>query len=224
MNNKPNILRNKLSSITNSVDQSIIFPLFRKKKLSQKLKEFDKLNIGCGQDLIPGWLNIGLFTHKKYPYGLIFKKLGSDLLKFNLSRKIPIKRNSISYIYASHFIEHLSPQDGIKFINSSYNYLKKGGIIRLTFPDLELWIKNYQKNNLSFFKRYNSFYSNNNKTKGGHKWTYDFESISYLLKKAGFSQIKRKKAFDSLIPKIKLIEPNRPGRLLETCYVEAIKL
>lgn len=208
-----------------------------KEKLELELKDVDKLNVGCGNDLLKGWLNIGLFSEERIHYGATKVEDGALVLNFDMTEKLPISENSIKYVYASHFIEHLKFQDGIKMLERCYKTMKKGGVIRLTFPDMGLWIKNYYENNLEFFEKYKSIFLGGDNsiaiTKGeifmsqvhnwGHKWNYDFESIKHILEKIGFSQVTKNKAFESLIPGIDKIEPKGEGRLLETCYVEAIK-
>lgn len=201
----------------------------------KKLKGIDRINIGCGKDFIKGWLNIGLFLHVEIPYGYIIKQDGAFILNFDVTKRLPIARNTIKYLYASHFIEHLAFEDGIIFLKRCYMMMKKNGIIRLTFPDMELWIKQYYENNIDFFNKYKSFYfpTRDVKTKGeifmsqvhgsGHKWNYDFESMKDIMKRTGFSNIAKKQAFNSLIPEIRKIEPTEEGRLLETVYVEGKK-
>ena len=113
--------------------------------------------------------------------------------------------------------------------------MKPGGIIRLTTPDLELWIYNYHKKRSCFFK---SFYrlapsKPDLKTNGeiligqaygwGHKWLYDFESLKRLLEEAGFKSVLKKKHLSSLINEIELIEPVSKLRKMETMYIEAKK-
>lgn len=115
--------------------------------------------------------------------------------------------------------------------------MKQGGIIRLSVPDLELWVRKYYENDLSFFEKYRSLYLKTSSqlvnTKGqifgarlhgfGHKSCYDFESLKDILGKAGFSNITKKTAFESAIPNIKELEPSDEGRLLESLYAEAEK-
>jgi len=225
-----------LLKILNEISSKCMYHLINKRRLSKKLEGIDKLNIGCGNTLLKGWLNIGLFP-RSFHYGSTKLQEGALVLHFDMIEELPIPEDSIKYLYASHFIEHLKFQDGIKVLERCYKTMKKGGIIRLTFPDMELWIKNYYEDNLEFFEKYkNIFLGGNNsiaKTKGeifmsqvhnwGHKWNYDFESIKHILEKIGFSQVTKKKVFESLIPNINDIELKGEGRLIETCYVEAIK-
>lgn len=220
------------------INHRLIYPLINKRRLIHKLKHVDKLNVGCGDEMIEGWLNIGLFPDGEIPYGTIKIINGALVLHFDVTEELPIDAGVVRYVYASHFIEHLGFAEGIAVIERCYKAMKKGGVIRLTTPDLELWIKNYYEDNFDFFRKYKNICFNAKdqslvETKGeifmlqlydwGHKWNYDFESMKHILEKIGFSQVTKKKAFESLIPDIKKIEPGGEGRLLESLYVEAVK-
>lgn len=209
----------------------------RKNKLGLKINKFNKLNIGCGSDYIKDWLNVGIFPEKEISYGMIKEISGAAVLHFDMTNKLPMKDGSVKYIYASHFIEHLNFEEGVKLLERCYDLMRSGAVIRLTFPDLELWVRNYCENNTDFFEKYKNYFLKNKspevKTKGeifmsqvhgwGHKWNWDFESMKHILGEIGFNNIEKKEAFDSDIPNIKGIEPRGEGRLLETIYVEAIK-
>jgi predicted SAM-dependent methyltransferase len=215
-------------------DSKLLYYTIKKFWLKKQLKNIDKLNIGCGDNLIKGWLNIKL---TRYNYGFIKIKNEVKILNFDMRFKLPLASNQIRYIYASHFIEHLTFEEGNSLLKECYTNMKKGGIIRLTCPDMELWIKKYHQNNKSFFKKYHKLALKDKKdiikTKGeilmsqvhgfGHKWNYDFESLKHVLEDAGFKNVTRKKVFESSIPEIKQIEPCTKLRLLETLYVEAKK-
>lgn len=219
------------------INRRLMHPLIYKHRLKDQLKKIDKLNLGAGGYLLKGWLNVSLYSEIGLPYGVARIRKGALVLNFDLREELPISEASLKYIYGSSFIEHLTFREAITVLEKCFRYLRKGGVIRLTFPDLELWVRNYHKNNLPFFNKYQSIYLGREKaivkTKGeifmsqvhgwGHRWGYDFESMRHLLEKAGFSQVAKKKAFTSLIPMIKAIEPKGEGRLLGTTYVEAVK-
>jgi predicted SAM-dependent methyltransferase len=194
---------------------------------------FDKLNLGCGSNFVKGWLNIGLLRKRKFPRNVVKEKDGAFILNCNLTKKFPACVD-VQYTYASHFIEHLAFQQAKRLLKKIYEVTQEGGVLRLTFPDLELWIKNYYENDTSFFLRYQSLYLGRElKTKGeifmsqvhgfGHKWCYDFETMKHVLGNIGFVGIQKKLAFNSVIPDIDQLEPNNAGRLLETAYVECFK-
>jgi len=53
-------------------------------------------------------------------------------------------------------------------------------------------------------------------------WNYDFETIKYMMEKIGFSDVTKKKAFESSISEMRKLETDDEGRLLETACREAI--
>jgi predicted SAM-dependent methyltransferase len=204
--------------------------------LKRRLYGIDRLNMGCTSYFVENWLNIGLFPEDSgFPYGVLKKVGNSYVLHFDLRNDLPIREDSVHYIYASHFIEHLSLEEGMAFLKRCYKLMRKGALIRLTCPDLQLWVEKYYANEMDFFNKFYSIAQSypNLKTKGEifvgqfhgweHRWLYDFQSIEDILERAGFSNIDRKKPFESLIPDIEKLEPNSEARLMETLYAEAVK-
>jgi predicted SAM-dependent methyltransferase len=213
--------------------------LFNKKdKGNSDFIGFDHLHIGCGENIVDGWLNIGLFPKNRFPYNKLIKQGNAWILNMDIKMGIPVKKGSVKYIYASHFIEHLSFKEGYLFLKNCNGYMEKSGLIRLAFPNLKLWIKRYYENDYAFFQTYYASLKNYLKlpplrTNGevfmslcyawGHKWLYDAESMTDLLIRTGFAQIFEKKINVSLIPDIEKLELDLDIRRLETCYIEAIK-
>lgn len=195
-----------------------------------------KINIGCGFDnFYKGWLNIGLFPKSKFKYGIITHVKGAYVLHFDMRLPLPLLCRSASTIYCGHFIEHMTYQEATELLTTTYKLLANNGIIRLTTPDLGLWIKKYYEDDGGFFKKFTQSYRAfpNLYSKGdiliaqaygwNHKWLYDFESLRHLLEVAGFKKIYLKKYRESNIVGIKIIEPNSTGRKMESLCVEAIK-
>jgi predicted SAM-dependent methyltransferase len=207
-------------------------------RLQRRLSHFDRVNVGCGEDAgsgVPGWLNVGLFSDKRLPYGTLKREGARAILHFDMTVGIPVPNNQIRFIYASHFIEHLSLAHGTAFFRECCRILQPGGRIRITTPDLGLWLENYVADEKAFF---DSFYAEfqsfpDLKTKGeilvgqiqgwGHQWLYDFDSLSEVMSRAGFAAVCRSRYHESSFPEIEKLEPDEPGRVLETLYVEAQK-
>lgn len=235
--NPVEIAQKIMLNLPKKIYRKIIEPIFEKfidKKLALELKEVtvDKIHIGCGDDYVPGWLNIDLFPAKDIPYGSIVKE-GALVLRFNMTKNLPVSDNTIKYIYASHFIEHLTFEEGLIFLKRCYKMMQSGGVIRLAFPDLELFIKKYYENDTEFFNKWQDANKIPIKSKGelllllahgfGHKCVYDAEMIKLNMEQVGFINITRKKHHDSLLPDIQKIEPSTQSRILTSAFVGAQK-
>ncbi len=194
----------------------------------------DKLHVGCGHVLLAGWLNI-LFE-KRQEYGRVRNVDGAMFLNYNLLKPWPVENNSISFIAGSHFIEHLDLNAGMQFVGYAYRVMKKGGVIRLSCPDLEVYAKNYVAGNKTFFDHPlirewctfkaaqtpgEIFIAKAYDSGGAHKWFYDFASLKHILESAGFSDVRRVSRLEGKSPDLEKLEP--PQRELETVYVEATK-
>ena len=115
----------------------------------------NKLHVGCGHILLPGWLNITF--ENRIEYGKIKQNNGALFLNYNLMRWWPFEENSADFVAASHFIEHFDLNRGIDFAKKCFAVLRKGGVIRLSCPDLETYAKNYAAGNhifIHFFQRF----------------------------------------------------------------------
>ena len=204
--------------------------------LSGQIEKMDlkRLHVGCGNVLLKDWLNI-LFERRQ-EYGRIKTIQGAGFLNYNLLKTWPIASNSIQFIAGSHFVEHLDLNDGIWFVQESIRVLKKGGQLRLSCPDMELYAKNYVNNNQKFFDHPlirewctfkaaetpgQIFIAKAYDSGGAHKWFYDFASLKNILQRAGFTDIKKVARLEGRVSYLEKLEP--PARELETLYVEAVK-
>jgi len=100
-----------------------------------------KLNVGCGRETKKGFVNIDIMEREN--------KLDMIL---DVTKDFPFEKDSIEYIYAEQFIEHLEWNDGFKFLQNCYNCLKMGGILRLVLPDYYKIFKAYLLQDKVFFK------------------------------------------------------------------------
>jgi len=70
-------------------------------RLKRATRTIDRLNLGCGDDLahdlVPGWLNIGLFSDWDIPYGTIRQINGTAVLHFDLTHGIPVQNGTVRY-------------------------------------------------------------------------------------------------------------------------------
>jgi len=204
--------------------------------LKKQIKKFsmDSLHVGCGDILLKGWLNIRY--ERREEYGKIKKSNEAFYLNYNLLKTWPFENDSIQHIAGSHFIEHLDLNQGIQFLKESFRVLKKGGVIRLSCPDLNIYARNYIENNRKFFENKwikewcafknavtpgEIFIAKAYDSGGSHKWFYDFDSLKHVLETAGFQKVTKEGRLTGRIPDLERIEPS--VRELETLYLEALK-
>ena len=165
--------------------------------LKFKNKTHLKLQVGGGKHTKKGWINADI--------------IGGDIY-LNATKKFPFKKNSIDIIFAEQFIEHISIEDGAKFLSECNRVLKKGGIIRLATPDLEKLAKLYLHSNPEVkpedaIARHNKNHNPSAKTIAhfindvfrlwGHKFIYDMETLQMLLENSNFKSIQRVKFGES---------------------------
>lgn len=96
-----------------------------------KLKTANYLNIGCGTNYHPDWINIDL------------ESTSSDVIAHDVRMGLPFDNATIDYIYCSHLLEHLTKHEGQKFLENVVRVLNPQGVVRLVVPDLETIAKIY---------------------------------------------------------------------------------
>jgi|WetSurMetagenome_2_1015567.scaffolds.fasta_scaffold156194_1 predicted SAM-dependent methyltransferase len=196
-------------------------------------KTVDRLHMGCGPVLLPGWCNI-LYERDK-EYGKPKMRNGAWFLNYNLLTSWPWMENSIRFIAAAHFIEHLDLDKCLEFCTNAFTILAPGGVLRLSCPDLEMYAKNYCAGNETFFndeyiKKFcfareartpSQIFASKAYDNGGHKWFHDFASIKNVLERCGFTTIRKCNRLEGKTPDLHLLE--LPEREIETLYLEAEK-
>ena len=201
---------------------------------------FKKFHLGCGIIFLKNYLNIGFWTNleqnKLYanPNGVA----DTVLLNYDLTNGIPASDNSLEVVYHSHMLEHLTNNEGIEFLRECSRVLQPGAIMRLLVPDLESFSKKYVEGDDFFFDAYRKEALDNDSnlypTRGaifmgmlhnhGHKMGYDFETLQYVLKQTGFTNVKKTMFQESQLTDIQEIEPYAPLRAAESLCIECIKL
>jgi ubiquinone/menaquinone biosynthesis C-methylase UbiE len=160
--------------------------LYRKVDLSTYTKKYDEdslekrrfYNIGAGKFSHPYWTNIDYIsewysTNNSYT----LKGIQYDLLSLE---HIPVESNSAEVIYSSHTIEHINNEAAQNMFNESYRMLKKGGILRLTTPNINLLYRAYCENDRDFFYWINeeSARASTEKAMARHKLNIPFSKAS----------------------------------------------
>lgn len=105
-------------------------------------------NIGAGDFRHPAWTNV---DHKSEWYKEV---QGSSIaIDWDLLSLTPISvdDNSAEIVYSSHTIEHITDEAAQNMFNESHRILRKGGVFRVTTPNIDLEFRAYKQNDRHFF-------------------------------------------------------------------------
>jgi SAM-dependent methyltransferase len=121
----------------------------------------NRVNLGCGPNAPPGWLNVDGSWNAWLNNHPFFQKLltavhviGEDTpgsqwnvkpYVHDLTKPLPFKDSSVSAIYGSHVLEHLYLADAQRLLSECRRALRPGGVIRLVVPDLRSIVTTYLK-------------------------------------------------------------------------------
>ncbi len=171
-----------------------------------------KLHLGCGAHTIPGWVNIDLWHDPRDTP----KVPGATTINFDLTANLPLAVDSCSEIYSSHFLEHLSAEEGVRLLRDGYRVLRPGGRLRTCLPDFARVAQAYVAADDEYFAPlYKVFFGllgdgvpgsgtildavNNILYQWGeHRCMYDTDKLLALLSAIGFSRVEAS-SFDPAI-------------------------
>lgn len=189
-----------------------------KKRIERLLRQYpDKimLNLGCGTDYKEGWINIDNNSDNNI--------IRLDL-NWDLRRPLPFKENSVDYIFNEHFIEHLTVEEGQRAIKDAMRVLRRGGVLRMATPDLEVTVDKYLNLPLSKDKTLKKFNLDFIQTRAerinigfrwwGHKWIYDWEELDRRLREAGCTDFIRGKLCKSKHKELRNLETRKESTLI----------
>jgi predicted SAM-dependent methyltransferase len=136
-----------------------------------------RLHIGCGQQSIPGWINI---DNQGLP--------GVDQV-LDVRKGLPFR--DVTSIYAEHFLEHLSLDEGLALLRECRRVLAPGGTLRLSTPNLD-WVilTHYHGRSLpEEDARLDCMRLNRAFHGWGHQFLYNQSMLASALRTAGFARI-----------------------------------
>lgn len=151
-----------------------------------------KLQIGCGSNILPGWLNSDYAPRRK------------DVLRIDATKRFPFADGQFQYVFSEHMIEHIEYPKGVGMLKECHRILRRGGRIRIATPDLKFLLnlhldeknevnQNYIKWSHERFVKDGPIASamviNNFFRDWGHQFIYDQIVLSDAMREAGFEDI-----------------------------------
>lgn len=196
--------RRALRNVKRSIDH-LWTGLRNELKHGQDLKNYCRnkteilLNIGCGDLIKEGWINIDFQPR-------------SGAFYFNALNPLPIEEKMVAHIHAEHFLEHLEYSDAIAFLRECRRVLEIGGTMRIVVPDAERYMHSYVGNDTSFFGSLknlggvrepfptkNAICNQMFRMGGDHHFAWDFETLEYVTRQIGFKAIQKSIYNDSSV-------------------------
>jgi predicted SAM-dependent methyltransferase len=136
-----------------------------------------RLHIGCGQQSLAGWINI---DNQGLP--------GVDQV-LDVRHGLPF--SGVSAIYAEHFLEHLSLDEGLAFLGECRRVLLPDGVLRLSTPNLD-WVlsTHYRWQDVTDEDRRLDCMRLNRAFHGwGHQFLYNAAMLASALRSVGFERV-----------------------------------
>lgn len=186
------------------------------------------VNIGAGDKGRPGWVNMDVL------------KLPGVNCVYDSRKSLPFPDNSVKGIFCEHFFEHIDYTEEVPyFLSECHRVLLVEGVIRIIVPDIERYLHGYVEEGWDALNRLRpldadrkDFYVGNRyNTKmelinvlfrqgHEHKFAYDYETLSFLLRRYGFDEVYKQEFGKTIMPELLI---DTPQRATESLYVEAVK-
>lgn len=185
------------------------------------------VHYGCGWDAPHGWLNFDASPTLRIERVPVVGRRISANLKGNpepfpanvqygdIVKGLPLPDDSCAVVYCSHVLEHLSLKECQKALANTKQLLRPGGIFRFVLPDLQFYIKRYERTEepeaaLQFMKDTALGEESRNRGAMGfarellgnskHRWMWDYPSLARELLSQGFRDVRPAEFGDSADP------------------------
>jgi predicted SAM-dependent methyltransferase len=135
-----------------------------------------KLHVGCGDVILPGWINVDL------------ENLPGIDLQDDIRELKKVKDGTCDIIYASHVLEHVGRNEFESVLKLWNKKLKLNGILRIAVPNFEKAVMWYTKTKK--IVDILGLVSGGQKTKFDfHNMIFDKKFLTDVLKQCGFDEI-----------------------------------
>lgn len=191
-----------------------------------------KINVGCGWEVREAWLNVDS-TQKP-------QRINYPITFMDATKTWPHEDGVFDAVLSEHMIEHISDEDGTRFLQEAFRTLKFGGVIRISCPDREFFEQLHLSPHHVFVKNYARAVLNTNVPifaiaptikrivkrtleEQGHVWVPTGQQLIDKLMSVGFHNVNRSEFGKSAYDVFDGIEVKNGVREYESVCVEAIK-
>lgn len=181
--------------------------------VTQRLKGDKRLHLGCGGRILKGWANIDRYH-------------ADNVVAWDLAKGLPVKDDSVDYIYSEHFIEHLPRDATLTLLRECRRVLSPGGVFRVSTPDLKRLISDYHDQKLEVWSDVDWYPQtpcqllNEGMRSWGHEFVYDQPELESMLVEAGFTRTRRMSHGSSDYTDLQFLEsrPDHEDLILEAYF------
>ena len=192
------------------------------------------VNVGCGAQGLPGWVNIDCFPAD-----------GVTIVR-DCRTALPLPTDSARGIFTEHFLEHLDYyEEAPRFLQECRRVLQPGATLRVIVPDGAKYLSAYNDTGWTSLRSFSPLFSLNSQSderpfsrvrevlpfrtkmevvnfhfrqSGQHRFSYDFETLCQLLTDCGFKSVGQQTYRSSHLPDLTI---DSEIRAAESLVVEA---
>jgi predicted SAM-dependent methyltransferase len=217
------ILRFELTCLVQRLRNSIS-PIYYQRLRELRTRNQLSVNLGSSGYGLPGWVNIDAFPRQ-----------ANIFIAYDIRRPLPFRTGQVKRLLAEHVVEHLDFREEVpRLFGEIYRVLEIGGVARIIVPDTARFMSAYVHRSADEFAAlgwdlqkmppdiYTTMHIVNHvfHQGGEHQFGWDFETMDFALRRAGFKSIERRQFRDSADPALAI---DREEHKFYSLIVEAIK-
>jgi predicted SAM-dependent methyltransferase len=172
--------------------------------LQPRAGERPLLHVGCGLEAFPGWVNVDI-----QPFSSV--DVVADVTQ-------GLRFADCQAVFAEHFLEHLTIEDGIGFLVEAHRVLGEDCWLRLSTPNLE-WVlaTHYDQTKAPWEKTLAALGVNRAFYGWGHRFLWNQSLLEEALASCGFTEIRWCRYGESDLPFFRGLERHQVYEDTEDC-------